>query len=187
MRTGTAAVGFGCRPTGSFRDNFRENWRTMETLDSKKYKKIVRKHARFKLDARAVFKMEGDAERGLFYGKTKNLSLGGVCLEIDEDREKIVDTINSRSTVFQVSLNLAERGGPTDVYQVKTSWIRSSICWLLTPSSDDVPVFLGLRFEDLAETDAKKIDTFTTSYLDRKKEDIFNDRIEQIMQGRDDT
>ena len=157
----------------------------MDASEKRTLKKVYRKHARFKLDARAVFKMEGDEKKGLYYGKTKNLSLGGVCLEIAEDYDKIIDTVNTRSMVFLVSLNLAERGGPTDIYQVKTSWIRSNVCWLMTPSSVDVPAFIGLSFEDLAEADAKKIDTYTMSFLKRQKEAIFDERIEEIMMGRE--
>jgi hypothetical protein len=92
--------------------------------------------------------------------------------------------VDSMSHGLMVSLNLRDAGSPAETYAVKTTWISSKLGWMVTPSDDDAPIMMGVAFNELSESDAGKIDTFTSNLLQRQKEEIFKDRIDIILQTK---
>jgi hypothetical protein len=143
--------------------------------------KRARNYSRIRVKTRAIVKIEGSGTPRVFIAETRNMSCGGVCLQIDDNKEEILELVSVRMPSIKTSLNLRDDEDPAEYYAVKTSWINSKLCWLLTPSSEDVPLTVGFSFEGLDEGDAVKIDKFTKAFLDRKKESIFNQRIEKIL------
>jgi c-di-GMP-binding flagellar brake protein YcgR len=146
--------------------------------------KSQRRFARIKVALKALIKVETDDGRELFYGETKNISRGGACVRIEDKTQEMLQIADSMSHGLMISLSLKDVGSQDESYVVKTAWISSTLGWMMTPSSDDAPVMIGVAFDELSETDAGKIDTFTSNLLQRQKEAIFHNRIDTILQAK---
>lgn len=146
--------------------------------------KSQRRFARIKVALKALIKVEVDDGRELFHGETKNISRGGACVQIEDKTQKMLQIADNMSQGLMISLSLKDVGSQDESYVVKTAWISSKLGWMVTPSSDDAPVMIGVAFDELSETDAAKIDTFTSNLLHRQKEAIFRNRIDTILQTK---
>ena len=146
--------------------------------------KSQRRFARIKVTLNALIKVEIDGGRELFRSETKNISRGGACLRIEDKTQELLQVVDSMSHGLMISLSLKDVGSQAESYAVKTGWINCKLGWMVTPSSDDAPVMIGVAFDELSETDAGKIDTFTSNLLQRQKEAIFRDRIDTILQTK---
>jgi len=143
--------------------------------------KSQRRYARIKVSLKALVKVEIDDGRELFHAETKNISRGGACLQIEDKTQEVLRVADSMPHGLMISLSLKDTDSEAESYAVKTAWINSKLGWMVTPSSDDAPVMLGVAFDELSEADAAKIDTFTSNLLQRQKEAIFRDRIDTIL------
>jgi c-di-GMP-binding flagellar brake protein YcgR len=146
--------------------------------------KSQRQFARIKVSLKALIKVEIDNGRELFHAETKNISRGGACLEIEDKTQEVLQVADSMSHGLMISLSLNDAESQAESYAVKTAWINSRVGWMVTPSSNDAPVLLGIAFNELSETDAGKIDTFTANLLRRQREAIFHDRIDTILRTK---
>jgi c-di-GMP-binding flagellar brake protein YcgR len=146
--------------------------------------KSQRRFARIRVSLNALVKVESDDGRELFHAETKNISRGGACLQIEDKTQKMRQVIDDLPRRFKVSLSLRDTEDTSETYAVKTAWISSRLGWAVTPSSDDAPLMMGVAFDELSESDAGKIDTFTSNLLQRQKEAIFHNRIDTILQTK---
>jgi c-di-GMP-binding flagellar brake protein YcgR len=146
--------------------------------------KSQRRFARIKVSLKALIKVEIDDGRELFHAETKNISRGGACLRIEDKTQEMLQVADRMSHGLMISLSLKDGESQPKSYAVKTAWINSTLGWMVTPSSDDAPVMMGIAFNELSEADAGKIDAFTSNLLERKKEVIFRDRIDTILQTK---
>ena len=148
--------------------------------------KSQRRFARINVSLNALIKVEVDDGRELFHAETKNISRGGACLQIEDKTREVLQVADSMSHGLMISLSLKDAGSEAESYAVKTAWINSKVGWMVTPSTDDAPAMLGVAFDELNETDAGKIDTFTSNLLQRQRETIFRDRIDTILQTKNE-
>lgn len=144
-------------------------------------KKVIRRYARILARLKTLIKAEHEGGKNTFYAETKNVSRGGVCVEVAENTKDLLETLDGKSLRLKISLNLREEESQTVQITGRTAWIGSTLSWLMTPSSHESPVLMGLAFTALDESDAKKIDAFTLSSLERKKEAIYRKRIDGIL------
>lgn len=146
--------------------------------------KSQRRFARIKVSLQALVKVEVDDGRELFHAETNNISRGGACLRVEDKTPEMLQLVDNMSRGLMISLSLRDAGSPTETYAVKTTWISSRLGWMVTPSSDDAPIMMGVAFSELSESDAGKIDTFTSNLLRRQKEELFKGRIDTILQTK---
>ena len=156
----------------------------MRDDDESVREKSQRQFARIKVSLKALIKVAIGDGRELFHAETKNISRGGACLQIEDKTREVLQVADSMSHGLMISLSLKDAGSEAESYAVKTAWIKSRVGWMVTPSSDDAPVMMGVAFDELSEADAGKIDTFTSNLLQRQQETIFRYRIDNLLKTK---
>jgi len=152
----------------------------MVDVDGERLGKEVRKHVRLEVSLKANFIIVGDRAETEYGAVTSNISRGGICLKITEKKEEILGKLGDRLPGFKVSLNLTADDNPIDV-GARTTWISSRLGWLLTPTSEDVPILVGMAFDELMEEDEVKINSFIAELLIQKRESLFKDEKERLL------
>ena len=141
----------------------------MTDANSERLGREVRRHARLEVFLKAVFIIEGDGEETEYAAWTTNISRGGICLQITEKREEVLEKLGDTLPRFKVSLDLTDNEDPIDV-STRTAWISSKVGWLLTPSQEEVPILVGMAFDRLLEEDEEKINSFIADLLIQQRD-----------------
>ncbi len=143
----------------------------MSDPNSERIGKPIRKNVRVAVQLGIRFIIEGDPSRTVFEALTQNISRGGACLMARQGKDKLIAAIAGRLPKLEVSLYVRENDCPIDV-RTQTAWISSRVGWFMTPSSEEMPVLVGMAFEDLSAEDALKIDTFIEECLFKGRESV---------------
>ena len=152
----------------------------MNDVNSERLGREARKHVRLEVRLKANFIIEGDGEQTEYAAVTTNISRGGICLKITEKKEEVLAKLGDAMPRFKVSHDLTEDDNPIDVC-TKTTWISSRVGWLLTPTQEDVPILVGMAFNDLPEEDEAKINAFIADLLIQQRESVFKKEKEEIL------
>ena len=105
------------------------------------------------------FRINGHPPDKIYTGVTKNISQGGLCVEIIRHQDELIETLSSikKQPCLEVELTLP---GPNGKPGPQTGWITGRLDWLRKPAAQN-PVFLiGLSFLDLHEEVRRKIYDF---------------------------
>ena len=90
---------------------------------------------------------------------TKNISHGGICLEVVQDQDELVKTLAS-SPEWQI-LEVAPLLPDSSREQAgEYQWITSRLNWAQKPNNNDLSLHIGLDFVDMADEIRKRIYDF---------------------------
>jgi c-di-GMP-binding flagellar brake protein YcgR len=143
--------------------------------------KETRRHVRIEICLRANFIIVGDAEAAAYSAESVNISRGGLCLKVTEKKREVLDKVGDVLPRFKVSLDLTEGDEPIDL-GARTAWISSRLGWLLAPAAEDVPILIGMAFDELAPEDEEKIISFIADLLVQKRESIFKEKKDRLLE-----
>ena len=101
-------------------------------------------------------KITGNPTSQTFTLTTKNISQGGICLEIQQQQEALLSALSAANHSIGIDLNTLipqhHNGAPG-----RPHWVRGRVDWTCELDDADRPLQVGLEFEDLTEEARKRI------------------------------
>ena len=87
---------------------------------------------------------------------TKNISQGGLCLEIREDTHELLENLSVTDHKIGIDLD-ALIPQPNTAASATPVWINSRVDWARKPSKKNPAMLMGLEFEGVTEEARKRI------------------------------
>ena len=109
-----------------------------------------RSYVRIDTELPARFRIYGMDSAKHYSGTTKNISQGGLCLEIVQDQNELIETLfkHQQWPSVDVELSLPDRQGEPSI---KVDWIAGRLDWAQKPSGKDPALLIGMGFVDMRE------------------------------------
>ena len=152
----------------------------MTDANSERLGRETRKYVRIDVHLKAKFIIAGDETKTEYLAVTTNISRGGICLMVNDRKEEILAKLGDNLPRFKVALDLTDDDNPIDIC-TRTTWISSRVGWLLAPTGEDVPILVGMSFDELPEEDETKINSFIADLLIQRRESIFQEKKESLL------
>jgi len=94
------------------------------------------------------FRIYGQASDKIYPGVTRNISQGGLCAEVSQDQDELIETVYSleQSPTVEVALSLPQLHGEPDI---QLDWIISRLDWAKRPDIKNPALLLGMGFVDM--------------------------------------
>ena len=107
-----------------------------------------RAYVRLEISVPIRFKISGE-EMGKIYAATvKNMSHGGLCMEVHQDIDELQEKLSAPDIKLGIDLEtLITKPGPAGTD--KPIWVDSRVDWMRKPNRNNPTLLMGLRFEDL--------------------------------------
>jgi len=152
----------------------------MNDANSERRSREARNHVRLDVLLKANFIIDGDEAQTEYSALTTNIGRGGICLKVTEKKGEILGKLGETLPRFKVALDLADDDSTIDVC-TRTTWISSRVGWLLTPTREDVPILVGMAFDDLTAEDDGKINSFVADLVVQQRESVFKEEKEKLL------
>jgi c-di-GMP-binding flagellar brake protein YcgR len=102
------------------------------------------------------FKFCGKEMSKIYKAITKNISHGGLCLEVHQNKEELIEKLSADGPKLGIDLEtLVPDQDPEG--SAKPVWVNSRVDWTRKPNSKNPVLLMGLEFEDLTQAARKKI------------------------------
>ena len=116
------------------------------------------------------FKIFAEPKGKTFTATTKNISRGGLCLEIRQGTLKLLDKLSR--TEPKISINLDILIPPPDTAaSVKPAWISSRVDWTRKPTAKNPVMLIGLEFEGITDEARKRIHDYIVGEVVKRYEE----------------
>jgi len=116
------------------------------------------------------FKIDGGRQTGKIYAaKTRNISRGGLCVEIADETAELLEQISAPGGKIGIDIDSLIPEQATAV-SVKSVWISSRVDWTSKPSKKKRNLLMGLEFEDVAEETRRRIHDFIVKEMVKRYE-----------------
>jgi c-di-GMP-binding flagellar brake protein YcgR len=118
-----------------------------------------RAYVRLKQSLLVRFKIDLSQTGKTYVAKTRNISRGGLCVEIVEQAEELFEKISAPGHKIGVDIDslIPEK---TAAVAAKSIWINSRVDWARKPTRKKRTLLMGLEFEDMAEETRRRIHDF---------------------------
>lgn len=114
-----------------------------------------RAYVRLKKSLSVRLKVSGNPSSKTFMATTKNISQGGICLEIQQ-QEALLEALASANHQIGIDLNtLISQHNPAD--SDRSDWISGRVDWTCELDQDHQTLLVGLEFEDITEEARQRI------------------------------
>ncbi len=90
---------------------------------------------------------------------TRNVSHGGICVEITKRVKELLAYADQKDVRLLVHLELSPSGSPVRL-EGTASWGSSRIDWVQKPSKQNSTLVLGVAFEDLSDETREQIHNY---------------------------
>jgi c-di-GMP-binding flagellar brake protein YcgR len=120
---------------------------------------INRKQIRVAVLLQVKFRIEGDADKSIYRGVTRDISRSGVCIVAQEEKSRLISLLDGKLPKVTLSIYLTKDDKLIDV-QSRTAWISSKVGWFVTPEKEGMPLLIGTSFENISREDTDKMDCF---------------------------
>ncbi len=117
------------------------------------------------------FKISGKETRKIYTARTKNISHGGLCVEVHQDKEDIIDKLSADATKLGIDLDTLIPD-QKEVVSAKPIWVNSRVDWARKPGPKDPALLMGLEFEDLTQAARKKIHDYLVGEFLKRYETV---------------
>lgn len=128
-----------------------------------------RAYVRLETSLPVRFKISGQEMGKIYAATTKNMSRGGLCLEIHQDKEELLKKVSADDTKLGIDLDaLVPKPGVAD--SEKPEWVDGRVDWLRKPNRKNPTLLMGLRFEDLTEKARRLIHSYIVDQFVKRYE-----------------
>ena len=129
-----------------------------------------RAYVRFETSLPVRFKISGKEMSKIYAATTKNMSQGGLCLEVHQDKEELIKKLSAVDTELGIDLDalIPKRGVAGSE---KPAWIDSRVDWMRKPNHKNPKLLMGLKFEDLTQEARRKIHSYIVDEFVRRYEE----------------
>lgn len=101
-------------------------------------------------------KITGNPSSQTFTLSTKNISQGGLCLEINHEKEALLEALSAADQKIGIDINSLIPRQANTVSKMPL-WISGRVDWTRKSDQDGNLLQVGLEFEDLTEEARKRI------------------------------
>jgi c-di-GMP-binding flagellar brake protein YcgR len=125
-----------------------------------------RNYVRIETAVPVRFKISWISSGKIYSATTRNISHGGICLEVLQDLDELVETFSSppQWPTMEVAPLLPDL--PAE-YVTEAHWITSRLDWVKKPSTQDPVLLFGLDFVEMADSVRKQIYDFAVGQFIR--------------------
>jgi len=116
------------------------------------------------------FTISGKEMGKIYTATTKNLSHGGLCLEVHQDKEEIIDKLSADRPELGIDID-AMIPGQAPAAPAKPTWVNSRVDWTRKPKSKDPVLLMGLEFENLTQEARRKIHDYLVGEFVKRYEE----------------
>ncbi|MBW2433195.1 MAG: PilZ domain-containing protein [Deltaproteobacteria bacterium] len=102
------------------------------------------------------FKIPGNPSGPIYTATTRNISQGGLCLEIDHEKEALFEALSAAGQKIGIDINSLIPCRANLVTEM-SNWISGRVDWARKSDQDHNLLQVGLEFEDLTEEARKRI------------------------------
>ena len=101
-----------------------------------------------------------DKEQDKVYNAvTKNISRGGICLEVHEEKEELLEKLSQNEDKLPIDVETPRMTADEEVIS-KPVWINGSVEWAQTPGDNEAGILMGLAFTDMSDDIRKNLHNF---------------------------
>ena len=102
------------------------------------------------------FRISGNSSSQTHTATTKNISQGGLCIEIQDNQEALKQALTAANTQIGIDINTLIPQ-PTEAVSKTSQWVNGRVDWTRELNQPDQTLLLGLEFENLSEMARKRI------------------------------
>ena len=117
-----------------------------------------RAYVRLKQSLPVRFKINGEQTGETYSARTRNISRGGLCVEIARENAELLEKISVPGQKIGIAIDTLIPDQATAV-SAKSVWINSRVDWTRKTSKKQ-DLLMGLEFENLAEETRRRIHDF---------------------------
>jgi c-di-GMP-binding flagellar brake protein YcgR len=129
-----------------------------------------RTYVRLKKSLPVRFKITGTHTNKIYSATTKNISHGGLCLEVHQNKEELTEKLSAKEHKLGIDIDALIPKQDRSV-SAKPVWVDSRVDWAQKPDKKNPVLTVGLEFEDLSEENRKKIhDYLVDEFVKRYQE-----------------
>jgi hypothetical protein len=105
------------------------------------------------------FRLCGEGQDRVYTAITKNISHGGICLEVQEEKEELIEKLsqNGYKPAIDVETPLPN---PDEKEPSKPVWLNGIVDWDKKPGDKDSAIIMGLAFNGMSDDVRKKLHDF---------------------------
>lgn len=115
-----------------------------------------RAYVRLKESLPVRFKLSGDPSSQTYTATTKNISQGGLCIEIQDNQEALKRDLTAANHRIGIDINTLIPQPPEAVSEM-SQWISGRVDWARELNQPQQTLLLGLEFINLPEMARKRI------------------------------
>jgi hypothetical protein len=106
----------------------------------------------------------------IYAATTKNMSHGGLCLEVHQDIEELVKKLSTPDIKLGIDLEtlIAKPGVAVPDQPV---WVDGRVDWMRKPNQKNPTLLMGLKFEDLTPEAHSQIHSYIVDEFIRRYEE----------------
>lgn len=116
-------------------------------------------YIRIETALKVQFRFPDETPDRVFSGVTRNISHGGVCVEISENVGELLTKASRENARVLLHLDLSPSNG-TVTLEGKPSWGTSRIDWVQKPSRKNAFLSVGIAFEEISDETRDQIHSF---------------------------
>jgi c-di-GMP-binding flagellar brake protein YcgR len=113
-----------------------------------------RAYVRLQSSLPVKFKISAEHKSKTYTATTKNISRGGLCLEIDHPIQQLFENLSGTDLKISIDLDTLI---PKTAASAKPAWISSRVDWARKPTAKNPAMLLGLEFEGISDEARKRI------------------------------
>ena len=113
-----------------------------------------RAYVRLESSLPVKFKISAEQKNKTYTATTKNISRGGLCLEIDQNIQQLLENLSGTDVKISIDLDTLI---PKTAASAKPAWISSRVDWARKPTAKNPAMLLGLEFEGVSDEARKRI------------------------------
>ena len=102
------------------------------------------------------FKISAEQKSKTYTATTKNISRGGLCLEIDQNIQQLLENLSGTDVKISIDLDTLIPQ-PEKAPPAKAAWISSRVDWARKPTAKNPAMLLGLEFEGVTDAARQRI------------------------------
>ena len=102
------------------------------------------------------FKISAEQKSKTYTAMTKNISRGGLCLEIDRNIQQLFENLSGTDLKISIDLDTLIPQ-PETAPPAKAAWISSRVDWARKPTAKNPAMLLGLEFEGVSDDARRRI------------------------------
>ena len=133
--------------------------------------KARRAYARLERSLPVRFKISTEKMNKTYTATTKNISQGGICIEIHQDTQELIENLSTADSKIGIDLDtMLPRAPAAD--STTPAWINSRVNWARKPTAKDPAMLIGLEFEGITDDARKRIHNYIVEEFVKNYEEL---------------